>query len=332
LIHSMSNTTDQKSHSSASLLVIGFDSAWSPMKQGAIAGALIEQDGSITEMATPQSNDTPSPVVVGFQQARQCISAWQEDAGGPGQCSTLIFIDQPIIVENQTGQRPVEHIVSSPVGRCGGGVQPANRQKTVLFGDDAPIREFLHDCCLRWAPLVTQSAHLPGLRGLEKAAVAETYPALAMISMGWLLSSSVASEMGENVGTVGRIPKYNPRNKNFSRSDWNYVCRRTANGLRERRLVNLAEWAQTQCCTDDRSIPKPRKQQQDKLDACICLLVALHFSAGERSLFVGNTSDGYMLVPYGSGLHEDLIARCCVTNRDPAEWVRVVHLQPSERW
>lgn len=34
-----------------------------------------------------------------------------------------IFVDQPVIVTNQTGQRPVEKIVSSIISKLGGGVQ-----------------------------------------------------------------------------------------------------------------------------------------------------------------------------------------------------------------
>ena len=57
--------------------------------------------------------------------------------------STIILLDQPTIVKNLTGQRPVENIVGSAISRRRGGMQPANTSKENMFGKDAPIWPFL---------------------------------------------------------------------------------------------------------------------------------------------------------------------------------------------
>jgi predicted RNase H-like nuclease len=40
---------------------------------------------------------------------------------------TLIALDQPALVPNLTGMRPVERVAARLISRLGGGVQPSNR-------------------------------------------------------------------------------------------------------------------------------------------------------------------------------------------------------------
>ena len=54
----------------------------------------------------------------------------------------LVALDQPTVVPNATGMRPVERVASSLICRLGSGVQPANRGKK-LFAANAPIWQFL---------------------------------------------------------------------------------------------------------------------------------------------------------------------------------------------
>lgn len=56
---------------------------------------------------------------------------------------TIILLDQPTIVRNSKGQRPVENLVAAPVSLRYGGVQPANTAKIEMFGEDAPVWHFL---------------------------------------------------------------------------------------------------------------------------------------------------------------------------------------------
>ena len=147
----------------------------------------------------------------------------------------------------------------------------------------------------------------------SEAVVFETYPVLAIIALGWLREDS-------RVG--GRLPKYNPgRTKTFSVDDWQYLCSEASQAFRERRLVGIARWID-----EVRDWERPRKSDQDKLDACICLPVALHMSEQRDSLMVGNCQTGYVVVPHCSDLQKELEARCGVTTRSPPDWVRMFKL------
>ena len=55
----------------------------------------------------------------------------------------LIAVDQPTVVPNDSGARPVESVVASLNGKLGSGVQPANRQRVEFFGNNAPIWRFI---------------------------------------------------------------------------------------------------------------------------------------------------------------------------------------------
>jgi hypothetical protein len=44
---------------------------------------------------------------------------------------------------------------------------------------------------------------------------------------------------------------------------------------------------------------------------------------------VGDPQTGYVVVPYGAGLHKELGDRCNKTGRVPSEWVRAFQLRAS---
>jgi predicted RNase H-like nuclease len=116
------------------------------------------------------------------------------------------------------------------------------------------------------------------------------------------------------------MPKYNPeRNRTFSTGDWQYVCKRLSNAMPEARLPRLNAWINEQ-----KDNPAPRKADQDKLDACTCLLVALHF-VEQQCLMVGNADSGYIVVPQNNKLREELAARCQATGRDDLmNWLKTI--------
>lgn len=270
-------------------LIVGFDSAWTRTNAGAIVGALLQGDGALRELG--------EPTLVDYDEALDVVSTWQL-VHGPS--STLVLLDQPTIVTNHTGQRPVERIVCSIVGRRRGGMQPANRGRGDMFGPEAPLWEFL----TRTGAVVNPFAESASIQVLE------TYPVLAMIALGWTLFDSDRP--------TGRLPKYNPgRRKTFSIADWAHVCRTTAAGLAAAGAPELAGWAATATnCTT------PTKHRQDQLDACICFLVALHLARGGEGLFVGCPNTGCIVVPQSDSLRAELIARCLELRLDPDAWVR----------
>src|SRR5437867_6151959 len=105
-----------------STLVVGFDSARTATNSGALAGVLLD-DGVCRELGPPVTAD--------YREAERIILAWQSEYFST---STIVLLDQPTIVKNATGQRPVEHIVSSAVSLRYGGMQPANTSKKEMFG------------------------------------------------------------------------------------------------------------------------------------------------------------------------------------------------------
>jgi predicted RNase H-like nuclease len=275
-----------------SALLVGFDSAWTTSNSGAIAGCVRLDDGSLRELGEPR--------VVDFPVATDIIVEWQrqEDAA-----TTLVLLDQPTIVKNASGQRPVENIVSSAVSLRYGGMQPANTSKTEMFGVEAPVWPFL----ARFGGAVDPCR--PGMA----TSVLETYPVLMMIAMGWMLPDHRPK---------GRLPKYNPeRRKTFSLSDWAHVCAKASAEFRHRGLGGVADWIDA--VAEQR---RPRKSDQDKLDACLCLLVALDLAEYRNCLMVGNVESGYIVVPDANDLRAELVTRCDDTGRTPADWVRVIQL------
>ena len=93
----------------------------------------------------------------------------------------------------------------------------------------------------------------------------------------------------------------------------------------ERGLVEIVRWLE-----DATRKTSPRKSDQDKLDACLCLLVALYLAEQKDCLIVGDRQTGYIVVPYGAKLRTELDARCNKTDRIPSEWVRAFRLLTSE--
>jgi predicted RNase H-like nuclease len=206
----------------------------------------------------------------------------------------------------QLRRSSVEDIVGSLVGRRYGGMQPANTSRMEMFGKDTPVWPFLTRFGGPADPLAPRS----------NTSVFETYPVLAMIALDWVLPDS---------RTTGRLPKYNPgRKKTFSISDWQYVCKRVSAALGERGLADIVRWINEA----DRNTT-PRKADQDCLDACLCLLVALYLVERKDCLMVGDLQTGYIVVPYGDRLHAELDARCERTGRLRSESMRVFKGSPN---
>ena len=273
-------------------LLVGFDSAWTPRNKGAIVAVIHGCNGVQSSLGAPQ--------LVNFVDAVDLIRTWQREIEPE---STLILLDQPTVVANALRQRPVEQIVCSSVSARRGGMQPASTSRTEMFGQEAPIWSFLREFGGVADPMLAVP-HGP--------AVLETYPVLAMIALGWVRKDERAR---------GRLLKYNPqRRRTFVHADWQFLCEQVASSFRTEQLNELAGWPDTA-----RSLARPRKSDQDKLDACLCLLVALHLADGYPGLMVGDVPSGYIVVPHSASLQEELSERCRVIDRRPSEWVRKIN-------
>jgi predicted RNase H-like nuclease len=291
------NLSDSRRPLTGTTLLIGYDSAWTRENRGAIIGVFRENDGTLRELERPR--------VANFSEASDAVSEWQNKTSP---CATIVLIDQPTIVTNAAGQRPVENIVASPVSLRYGGMQPANTSQSEIFGTEAPIWQFLEKFGGGSDPFSLT----------EDEQVFETYPVLALIALGWVLPDK---------RKTGRLPKYNPRRRTtFSIDDWRHICDRLSDEIAARQLSSLGAWI-----SGIKAKHSPRKRDQDGLDACICLLVALHLAESKDCLMVGNSDTGYIVVPHGNGLRWELEERCKKTNRDPSLWVRTFALNAVQQ-
>jgi predicted RNase H-like nuclease len=276
-------------------LLVGFDSAWTSTNSGGLVGVLQLDEGTFTELGSPR--------IVDYHEAEGVILEWQTEHAP---MATIVLLDQPTIVKNVVGQRPVENLVGSAVSLRYGGMQPANTARNVMFGKAAPM----------WPFLTRFGGPADPLKVLNDTMVFETYPVLVMIALGWMLPDSRAA---------GRLPKYNPkRRKTFSKSDWRHVCGLASVAFGDRGLMGIAEWIEVAG-----RIHSPRKSDQDGLDGCLCLLVALYLAERKDCLMVGDMQTGYIVVPYSAELRAELETRCYRTGRMPWDWVRVFRLATS---
>lgn len=282
------------------VLVVGFDSAWTEHNRGAIAGVVLHRDDTLVELGLPR--------VANFQEATQLICDWKESFP-PNR--TIIALDQPIIVRERNSMRPVERTVASIVTRLGGGVQPANTSRHAMFGVDAPIWRFLRAFGGTVDPSGPTFSHC----------VLETYPVLAIAAFNWTLPTGSG---------LSRLPKYNPARPTFMMDDWCHLCTQCALTLEQSRLASLAQWLRGVGTAD--TTRRPSKSDQDCVDACICLLVALHYARQQACLMIGDMKTGYMLVPSNDSLAESLRQRSQSAGKNPTQWVRdvtCVARQPS---
>ncbi|WP_306752409.1 DUF429 domain-containing protein [Paracoccus actinidiae] len=243
---------------------VGFDSAWTdnPKAPGAIC-ALVLRAGRPVAFHAPQ--------LASFVEALAFVNVVHTPAS-----VTFVALDQPTIVPNATSLRPVERAAASLISWLGGGVQPSNRGRKGMFCDASPIWSFLSSLAAREAPEEARTA----TSGLY---VMEVFPALAL--------PSLAPEF------FGRLaaPRYNPsRRKTFKHADWQKVAAAATQQFDGFGFAAPAAW-----CRQVEQLPRPRKADQDRLDAMICLLIALHWRLRDRgqSLLLGSLKEGYMVLP-----------------------------------
>jgi predicted RNase H-like nuclease len=254
------------------VVVVGFDSAWTDKlsKPGAICAA--HYRGADCVSFEP-------PRLASFTEALSFIRRMER----PG-IPLLLALDQPTIVRNETGSRPVDKIAGSLISWLGGGVQPASRSKVGMFDDNAPIWRFLSDLA------ATQSPEQARLADVGRHVI-EVFPALALAAFDQVF-------FGRNLG-----PRYNPeRRKTFKIGDWHAVLRVTREEAMRLGCQDAAAWVSLQ------EPDRVRKRHQDCLDALICLLVGLRWRLERRSksMMMGCLDHGYIIAPTTPMMHERL--------------------------
>ncbi|UMY20147.1 DUF429 domain-containing protein [Methylobacterium organophilum] len=253
--------------------IIGFDSAWTDNPKAPGALCIIRLDAAGRRMLIP-------PMLVTFAQALVAIAA--EVVVSP---LRIVAIDQPTIVPNATGMRPVDRVAASLISWLGGGVQPANRSKVGMFDDAAAIWWFKDRLDAIEDPEASRAA-------TEGLFLMEVFPALALPSLEPLFC-------GRLLGA-----RYNPaRRKTFTRAGWQGVIDAVRRRADSEGIERLGEWADALA-----TISEPRKADQDRLDAVLCALIALHWRVASRdaSIMLGDRVSGYMVTPAAAEVRQRL--------------------------
>lgn len=242
--------------------VIGFDSAWTDNVPGALC---------ILRFTPATGWLFTDPVLARFDDALAAITAEQSTSA---RC--VVAIDQPTIVPNHTGSRPADRVAASVISYIGGGVQPAFRAKTSMFGDGAPIWRFK-------AALGASDDAEAARTETAGTFLFEIFPALALASFADRFHARRAH------------PKYNPANRQkFQHEHWTAVVDTAVTVGEAAGIAGLAAW-----CAHHRVMPNPGKADQDRLDAVLCALIAQHWLAAPRaqSTMIGDARSGFMIVP-----------------------------------
>jgi len=251
--------------------VVGFDSAWSskPNAKGGICAVKIQGE---------EINLILDPENAGFERASEIIKDIHRSSD-----RTIVMIDQPTIVPNEIGMRPVEKLAGAVVSFIGGGVQPSNRSKADMFGNDAAIWQFQsrHPFNLDPANVLNDRVGL---------SLIEVFPALALPSF--------------NSAFFGRYsaPKYNPQiRKKFNITDWQAVCD-TAIFLCESMKVSGLDTVLSVL----RTAEVPSKKNQDILDAILCALIGINwFCAGPVPTYMlGDLDNGLIASPVSDNVKD----------------------------
>lgn len=258
-------------------LLIGFDSAWAdnPKAPGAICALRVHSGGR---------NEFLPPRLVGFDDASDFVA----EVSTPSDF-ILMAIDQPLVVNNPLGGRPCEKVAASVVSAMKGGVQPANLEGSGLrfFGPSAGIRRFLG------ALNASQNLTLSRTAATGRFCM-EVFPALAL--------ATLAPETWRR----RRAAKYNPANRAmYDPNDWRLVCRSMAETAGRFGLADVADYLMTAA-----SLPAPRKADQDRLDAVICLVIAWIWrkEPAAVSIVIGCGDHGYIVTPAEGEVRERLLA------------------------
>ena len=210
----------------------------------------------------------------------------------------LVAIDQPIVVPNDTGSRPVDIVVDSLMQHLNSRAQMVNRTDTrpnpnkYMFGDGAPVWKFMSKIGPSEYSGMTDRDDRSAFVDFQAAKISagatrviEVYPALALVALDAIFMDR------------GSAARYNPQNYQFSLDDWKLVCSAVACCADQFDLPEISQWAK-EMEEPWVSPRRPRKLDQDKIDAALCLLVALMWRRQSHEVRVfGNLETGYIVTP-----------------------------------
>ncbi len=162
------------SHLVVKTVISGFDSAWTdnPRQPGAISHIVMEGEDRRLIL----------PTLATFREALESLKSIADGAD-----KHLVALDQPTIVNNMTGARPVDRVAGSLLSSVESGAQPASRSRIHMFDESASIWRFLDQLGypqLPWSVLESKDA-------AGSKALIEVFPALSLLSLVPEFSSGV---------------------------------------------------------------------------------------------------------------------------------------------
>lgn len=266
-----------QSESRITMVWSGFDAAWSAKNEGAIASVFLTSDGNIGLYHPEMVNSVNAPAVLQRHKSSASLH--------------IVAIDQPLIVRNPTGQRPVEKALSHVIGKLKHAICSSNTSNP-LFGPNAPIWTFLRS-------LKGYENNPQSMIGRQSGNyIIEVFPAIA------------------NAGLIppiyrrGGLPKYNPAGT-FKKEDWRALCAGIAVLGWELNIPDISAFGLQLA-----DLENPSKSDQDKLDAVISAIIGywwwLHGT--RRGLLIGDLDYGYIVIPAENELRTDIIAAAQIEN------------------
>ena len=185
------------------------------------------------------------PRPVGFADAAEIIEDLQRECD-----DVLVAIDQPIIVPNDVGRRPVDYIANSVMQHLKSSALIANRTEKgkgfnnlYLHGNEAPIWKFMSKTGPSGYSGRTDRDDLRAFVDFQAAQmsagstrVIEVYPALALAALNAIFMDR------------GSAARYDPENYKggpyrFSLDDWKLVCSTVACCADHFDLQEISRWA-----------------------------------------------------------------------------------------
>jgi predicted RNase H-like nuclease len=233
----------------------GFDSAWSATKSGAICDLLLDENGLLRLCAEPVTANWDRALAHAKEEVKVDLHVWA--------------VDQPILVRNEKGCRPVErNLASALMADFGCGAHSSNLG-LAPWAEGAPIWNFIR--------ALQEMGHQHNPMAIPGAGSGrfyfECYPHPAILGLF----------------DLSEILKYKQRNLN----DWQML-------IRLLRSLASAELAIRNICSYVQEDLPQNKRNEDKLDSIISAYVAAYWwkFGVARSTSIGDLSTGYIVTPH----------------------------------
>ena len=208
-----------------------------------------------------------------------------------------------LIVPNYDSGSPVDSVAKSFMVRLGSSAQVAMRRgkgnQEAMFGGGAPIWKFIN----RIGPSQYRgrTTDSPVNRAFVDFEVAKTTTSgkIHIIEV-YLAMALPALESAFDKGDYA--VKHDPGRSSYPQNGWRLVCKAVEKRVREIGLDWLSKSANEMIRPWD-SPDKPKKLHQDKIDAALCLIVALQWKRCRRKYgmtVIGDLKNGYIVTPMGS--------------------------------